>query len=415
VDGELSPSERVILEQHFGECAECTQLLRDQQKCTAQLFELFQSYQLTHSLRTDVMRHLPEMDHNAVEMEKVNLRAKNPVTTWSRVARVVPAVAVVFLLCLAIVIQMNWPQAYQGDGAFGVVSYVNGAVNLYTPSSLEAKRASTRELIKPGMSFETGPKSRLMLALASGTQMKVNDTSRVKVFDERHVRLEKGEIWLDVGREKRLFKVDTQDGVITVFGTAFNVALKPDRTIVTVERGEVQVENKEGFRLVRRGQQVSISLRDGPVLTPRPDLKSVTAWASALVPDQEAMAEYAKRFPANTAPQQVQGVPVFFLSGVPGGDYQSIIVTWDKNQRPRDYCDYTVYVFTETGQSVLTRRISGDVFNKPSTSRYEIPVQNAVGKHARAWNVRLVPDFETGNAEPTGLNVLGTYSRKDKP
>ena len=60
VDDELRPSDRVILEQHVGECRVCEGLLRRHQRTCAHLFEAFAEERLTHSLSRNVLEHLPE-------------------------------------------------------------------------------------------------------------------------------------------------------------------------------------------------------------------------------------------------------------------------------------------------------------------------------------------------------------------
>jgi len=81
------------------------------------------------------------------------------------------------------------------------------------------------------------------LTLAGGAEVQVRYTRH-----ERDVTLTRGTIFADVTRdENRVFRVEAGDGEVTVLGTRFEVALKPDMVRTTVEHGTVRFGRDRWF------------------------------------------------------------------------------------------------------------------------------------------------------------------------
>ncbi|MBY8824367.1 FecR family protein [Sphingomonas colocasiae] len=81
------------------------------------------------------------------------------------------------------------------------------------------------------------------LTLAGGAEVQVRYTRH-----EREVTLMRGTIFADVRRdETRVFRVEAGDGEITVLGTRFEVALKPDMVRTAVEHGTVRFGRDRWF------------------------------------------------------------------------------------------------------------------------------------------------------------------------
>lgn len=118
-----------------------------------------------------------------------------------------------------------------------------------------------------------------VLTLNTDTAVVVRYSSR-----ERRVELEQGELMSDVAHDtSRPFRVIAGSAEVTALGTVFSVYRQPDRTLVTVVDGRVQVRlgsTAGGSRLLvlDAGQQVTVSggeIVAGPVNV---DAGVATAW-----------------------------------------------------------------------------------------------------------------------------------------
>ena len=123
------------------------------------------------------------------------------------------------------------------------------------------------------------------LVLADGTRVRVNALSRLEFplsfagLGERKVKLE-GEAFFEVAKDTLVpFRVETARQVISVTGTAFNVAAyggEDERT--TLCQGSVEVRTMEGDTVALiPGQQLAIS-ETGKVSVSEVDVRLYTAW-----------------------------------------------------------------------------------------------------------------------------------------
>jgi len=412
VDDELSPSERVIVEQHIGECSRCKRSAQEHQKTSADLFEHYRDSRMRRSIRSDVLRHLPEMDTTVIELKAVNYRAKHSRTRLQRLTQYAPILAASIVLVLAAIIYVYYPRESQpAMGEFGIVSHASGDVEYIAAESATSSRAETMAFVGSDGTYRTGTDSKLMLSLAHETTVKVSENTRIKVHDDRYIRLEQGRVWLDVGKDRRLFKVNTEDALITVHGTAFEVYRLPDRTVVTVERGKVMVENKfdrSKFHTVEPGEQVRVSNNDGPGRAAQVDTERHMGWTREFTADRRALELYAQHFGAAPALVQEQGLPLF-LSRSPG--MSGVRVAWDVDQARSNLCAYNVYISSMEGEPLFSHRIEDTVFENRMVTEddrvvYDIPVEPKVLQDAGIITVKLVPDYSGGDRQPKGLDVL---------
>lgn len=95
------------------------------------------------------------------------------------------------------------------------------------------------------MNYLTGIGEQKKVLLEDGTRLHVNADSHMSVTlmdNSRHVSLDKGEVFFEVAPDsKRPFEISHGDLSIRVLGTAFNVDLTKERTLVAVEHGRVAV------------------------------------------------------------------------------------------------------------------------------------------------------------------------------
>lgn len=162
--------------------------------------------------------------------------------------------------------------------------------------------------------YATGLGELRSVALEDGSIVQLDAQSRIRArFDgrERRIELQRGTALFKVAHDAgRPFRVSTADADILAVGTAFNVAARGARTVVTVMEGRVRVEQRSASaprgqaRQPDRapveldpGQQIVIEPRKAPVQATRVDPQKITAWtARRLYFDETPLAEAAEEF-----------------------------------------------------------------------------------------------------------------------
>lgn len=130
--------------------------------------------------------------------------------------------------------------------------------------------------------------SEFKIQLEDGSEVWLNSSSRLyypKTFrgDERKVRLE-GEAYISVATDSlRPFYVETDNQLIRVYGTAFNLRYYPEEKEVytTLERGSVSLtrtDGKGGEFFLTPGHQAVFGLADSKMRVRPVDTEVVTSW-----------------------------------------------------------------------------------------------------------------------------------------
>lgn len=138
--------------------------------------------------------------------------------------------------------------------------------------------------------------------LDDGSLLFLNARSEVLIDLQDHRRLlalEQGEAFFEVAHdEKRPFVVKTKDGRVEAVGTAFNVRLRNDDTVVTVIEGAVQVEPVTGSPvLVRKDEQFMFSRHGARMAGVEQGDAAAGAWRKhVLVFDNTPFSEAVERF-----------------------------------------------------------------------------------------------------------------------
>lgn len=404
LDGELTPAERVIFEQHIAECAACGRLLRQHQKVSAELFEALDPDRLSHSMRQLVIEHLPEQDRLTPQPRQASAAGRGRTAGPLRsVIRKAPGIgAILGLVIVGLVVYQYWPEELSIYEPIGVVAKTRGTTVLYKQDTSDHEVTREASLVAAGTRYETGDDSSAMLTLAGPTQVKLDASARVKVNDPRWLSVEMGSVWLDVGRDGRLFRVDTPHARITVFGTVFGVSVEATSTEVTVESGEVAVENSGGFRLVRDNQQLRV-VEGQPLGDPYVvDAVSLLAWARAIQASDAAIALFDSQVLPRATSNEVAAKEVFVIDmGHVAGNLavETIRLKWRPDGTTSNHASYVMYVYDGSMQALFMERISSDVLNDPSRNSMDIEVPGGPITNSDELNVRLVPDYGTGAVE----------------
>lgn len=410
IDAELSPAERIIVEQHVADCTQCANTLRVYQSTSAALFETLAEDRLRHSLVAPVVAHLPEMEVvDRDDVASVNWRAKHPSNTVATMMRRLPIAAAVVLTILAVVIQYYWPESPEPSASVvGVVTQVSGDAYQSAGDAVPVKRTSAKAFIEPGALLETGAVGTMMVSLAGPSYIKLNHDTRLLVGNDRSIDLEYGTAWLDVGRDGRRFVVHTPSGDVRVLGTTFVVEADENMTTVTVSEGEVHVESavdKTAFVLLTPGRQASISRQGSPSEPRGVSVRTVTAWAEGIYPDKSAHTLFLDAVQPRTVDGlELPGIIVWRIPTTQGDQawaVSALRLYWEPVAASGSHCSYELYVYDEDMRPLFKERVDGSVFRDASRNYYEVRVPGGPVKGVNALTVRLVPDFSTGTVEST--------------
>ncbi|MCX5758657.1 MAG: FecR domain-containing protein [Candidatus Hydrogenedentes bacterium] len=408
IDGELGDSERVILDQHFGECPTCAAMLRKHQQSAALLFETFAEHRLKRSLRQRVMESLPEMDPLRIDVEGVNWRDRTHASKRTWLTRLVPIAAVLVLFCLAGLLYTAWPKE-QGDldTAVGVVTVVLGDTHYHPSKGLFRHAIALKDYVTCGNFYETGARGRLMLALRGPTQLRVDEKTKFQVCDDRELRVDIGRLVLEVGKGDRQFRVVTPSGTIVVYGTTFEVSVDNIRTTVTLKSGSLQIE-RGGIRSeLKPGEQTCFARGQSAITIRTVDAAHVLEWANAIVPDTDAYDLFARQVQLRTPPE-IEADQVFAVITTKNGKPRAVTsfhLTWTPNAGAAERCGYNVHVYNDAMRELFSEHIDGSVLANPNRKSYEIDVPGEPIANAGVLHIKIVPDVESGGKQ-TPLKVL---------
>lgn len=192
---------------------------------------------------------------------------------------------------------MHW--ATRTAAAFLVIGFTYFLVNQYVAETEDevASHPVMKEII-------TEPGQRSNLQLGDGTNVRMNADSRLEIPNEfigntRTVYLS-GEAYFEVASEDRPFFVITENTVIEILGTEFNVhAYEDEQSAVTVAGGIVSVSSTdnaaESEKILRKGD-MAINVDGRIEVQGNVNLENKLAWLDhRLVFDNTTMDQVARR------------------------------------------------------------------------------------------------------------------------
>ena len=404
IDNELSPGELAIFERELSKNAELRELLEQQRETAAVMFEALGAHRQNGDLVSTVMSHLPEMEgSNAYTAhdtaQDVNWRAKHPRASRFRFLTFAPTIASMLLVVLGFAILYAWPPALPESRALiGMVTGSWDDVLFHDGASLQTQAASLMHLVREGDEIETGDKGSALVALSGPTFVKIDNNSRFRATNSRTVKMYKGKMWLNVAKHNRKFRVQTPEGTVTVFGTTFGVEVLPGRVIVTLEEGEVTVENGEDFVVLYPGEQANVFGDTKEIEKSAVDAASMLAWAKGIQSDPLAMREFHSVIrPLQRSvlyAEQVWWVDIKNFEGEP----HALTLSWSPLPEGKVPLDYDMLVYDENMSPLFSRRLHAETFAKlPHTAEVSIPTGSTTGSTTAF--VRLVPDVNHGQYE----------------
>ena len=135
--------------------------------------------------------------------------------------------------------------------------------------------------------MRTGSAGRAAVRLASGVELRLDNTTRVALNDVRHARLRRGGVYVDSGASgadaSRDLELDTAAGTVRHLGTQYQARVTNGVLTVGVREGLVAIETG-GHETVGRAGQV-VTLQGGQATTAELAANAEAwNWASSIAP-----------------------------------------------------------------------------------------------------------------------------------
>lgn len=274
-EGRLEKSRQWLLEDHLARCAACRRAFAE-------------------------LRGAPRV---------VSMPARRA-TLWQRARVWAAAAGVAALLIYAGRDRID--RALAPSGPRAVVEQARGPV-----FDAEGRPLAAGAAIADGAPIRTAAGGRLLLRLADGSRMEVNERTElvlIGAWSGATVRMSRGDVFVEAARQRRgALRVQTADAEVRVRGTVFAVSSGLNGSLVSVLEGAVEVRNSSGGRLLKPGEVAATN----PALEST-DVRTAVAWSSeaekylAVLAELSAMekqlAELAST-PARTAPTVLAALP----------------------------------------------------------------------------------------------------------
>jgi ferric-dicitrate binding protein FerR (iron transport regulator) len=186
-----------------------------------------------------------------------------------------------------------------GWNAFLMNAAGNGAVagqvaRFEAPGIVESRLLRADATLSEGASLHAGQTLEVrgdsLIALAGGGNLRVARASSFEVVAANAVKLERGELYVDIppgSRDSDRFMVVTPAGEFRHVGTQFAVAIVNGMTRLRVREGSVQWHATEGDSTVNAGTEVVIDRNQTVTRRPIATTGREWAWAESLAPDFE--------------------------------------------------------------------------------------------------------------------------------
>jgi ferric-dicitrate binding protein FerR (iron transport regulator) len=172
------------------------------------------------------------------------------------------------------------------DKSFGAVYLLGDGAELRSTGELAA--------ILSGQTIVTGADAGLAVAWADGGSLRLDQNTRVEFTDARSVFLREGRVYFDSRGSELVARLDadgspsfllhTAQGQVRHTGTQYMARVDGDTLVVSVREGEVTVDGNYHDRNVNRGQQLTVTGSQRPVVLDIPVSGSDWEWVGATTP-----------------------------------------------------------------------------------------------------------------------------------
>ena len=240
---------------------------------------------LREGLRTPALS--PEAMQRIRAATQTEWRANVQAPTHARTRRLsLAAAASVLMLAAAI----GWNVFMTTTGDTGALL---GEVALFeAPGLVESGYLRRDVAMNPGASLRAGQsfdvRGDSLITLAGGGNLRLARASSIQVLASNAVKLERGEIYVDIppgSRGSDRFMVVTPAGEFRHVGTQFAVAIVNGMTRLRVREGSVQWNATDGESTVNAGTELTIDQNRTVTRRPIPTAGRDWAWAESMAPD----------------------------------------------------------------------------------------------------------------------------------
>jgi len=240
---------------------------------------------LREGLRTPALS--PEAMQRIRAATQTEWRANVQAPTHARTRRLsLAAAASVLMLAAAI----GWNVFMTTTGDTG--SLLGEVARFEAPGLVESGYLRRDVAMNPGASLRAGQsfdvRGDSLITLAGGGNLRLARASSIQVLASNAVKLERGEIYVDIppgSRGSDRFMVVTPAGEFRHVGTQFAVAIVNGMTRLRVREGSVQWNATDGESTVNAGTELTIDQNRTVTRRPIPTAGRDWAWAESMAPD----------------------------------------------------------------------------------------------------------------------------------
>ena len=240
---------------------------------------------LREGLRTPALS--PEAMQRIRAATQTEWRANVQAPTHARTRRLsLAAAASVLMLAAAI----GWNVFMTTTGDTGAL--LGEVARVEAPGLVESGYLRRDVAMNPGASLRAGQsfdvRGDSLITLAGGGNLRLARASSIQVLASNAVKLERGEIYVDIppgSRGSDRFMVVTPAGEFRHVGTQFAVAIVNGMTRLRVREGSVQWNATDGESTVNAGTELTIDQNRTVTRRPIPTAGRDWAWAESMAPD----------------------------------------------------------------------------------------------------------------------------------
>lgn len=391
LDGELSRAKELIVEEHLATCSSCKNEFEKLRKSNAYLYETLSPYKLNESLDEHIMKRLPEIDTSFNLTHQITLRVKHQDESPYSFSNIFPYLALAAMTILGVFIFVSWPHREITDTQkIGIAVNIGGESSIIENNLNNLLKENNLTPLKNDNYVETKENSVVYSYLKGNTVLKLASNTRIRILDERTVNLEKGKVWFDIGRNKKVFRVNTPQGSVTVFGTQFQVEVNSTDVLTTVLRGEVTVETSNRFVVLRENQQVLMKNNIFASEVQKCDAKAIIEWAEEVKPSDRILQKVATYF-AEPTPLPI-GTPAsqIFVVPIQKKEVSSLVLEWDKQKVVNS--NFTIYASDDELKPLFRYKLTNDMLSS-FEGVVSIPIPGDISlKNVKILHIEIISD-----------------------
>ena len=247
VDGELPADERLRLEDHLAQCADCRAAAEAIRLQDAQLVRAF-------APRRGAAREIA----NRVTANLARSRPRR--SRW-----LLPLAAAAAGFVAAVLIFRPWIRSVSIPNmgrtsavvSIGHLDVATGVVECRVPGG-QWQPMVTGAAVTAGSQIRTGTGVRCEFAMADGSEVRVNENSELRLADLRKLDHVKGQVFSVVARKQTPFELAFAGGTVTALGTRFDVQCRPNQLVLAVLSGSTKLTNGGTHQDITQGQVVNV-------------------------------------------------------------------------------------------------------------------------------------------------------------